>query len=172
MRYRTAFIVVLATLVTVSGVSACSEQTSPADSEDAVESTLTIEEANQRLEQHIQAAQAGLPAEAEYKLDSKYENSPCSDPSGQGAEGRVFASRTYEVLNLSTDRIPDYFSSMRNWWESHNFRVLTETPNKYLWVENKMDSFRMGFKSNDLGKIFIGGDSPCVWPSGTPASQE
>ncbi|MFD8495017.1 hypothetical protein [Amycolatopsis sp. NPDC059657] len=134
--------------------------------------TITIAEANQRVDGYIARAVKVLPPEAKLELHYQEQEGSCSDPTDHGPKNRVIASRSYKVLGLQQKAIPSYFDSLRSWWLANNFRVLDETPrNEFLWVENNADSFQMTLKANPAGGIFLLAGSPCVWRNGTPESQ-
>ncbi|SDY16209.1 hypothetical protein SAMN05421504_104713 [Amycolatopsis xylanica] len=132
--------------------------------------TITAEEANRLVEDYAMKVREALPPEAEYKLYASENRGSCTDPSDNGAQGRVLASRSYEVNGLPSDKIPSYFDALRTWWLNHGFHVLDNTPqNEFLWVENNADGFRMTFKASPGKKnLFLISTSPCVWPGGKP----
>ncbi|WP_410605995.1 hypothetical protein [Amycolatopsis sp. lyj-90] len=131
--------------------------------------TMTIKQANQRIEDHLSQVREALPAEARYQLTYSEERGPCLDPTDGGSAERVVANRSYEILGLPKENIPSYFTAVKAWAGNHDFRVLDNNPpNEYLWLESNSDSFRMALQSNHLGKLFLKGSSPCVWPDGTP----
>jgi len=137
-----------------------------------MQSTITIEQANQKVEDYSVQIRQALPAEAQYEISSSEKAGTCTDPSDNGPKSRVLASRTYKVLGLPKDKIPGYFDALRAWWQNHDFRVLDNTPpNEFLWVENNADGFRMTAKSNIGGELYLIATSPCVWPDGTPEPQ-
>ena len=131
---------------------------------------MTIEEANQHIEEHLRAVKSVLPRTARYEVQFHKKSMDCGrTETGSRSHGRVFASLEYQVLDLQPHRVPEYFSTIRKWWMTHGYRVLKDTPkNEYLWVENKEDGVRLSMQANDSGEIYIGADSPCVWPNGTP----
>ncbi|MDV6013736.1 hypothetical protein [Haloechinothrix sp. LS1_15] len=134
--------------------------------------TITLDEANDRLDDYIDRALAQLPDAAELTNPHHYHDRDCTDPDDHGPEGRKFASRDYEVVGLDPDEIPTYFDTLKTWWQNNNFRVLDNEPEyEFLWVENNDDSFRMTLKANQQGAMRIGASSPCVWPEGTPDPQ-
>jgi hypothetical protein len=131
--------------------------------------TITIEQANQKVEDYLTQIRAALPAEAQYKLTYAEERGPCLDPTDNGSTDRMVANRSYQVLDLPKENIPAYFDAVRAWSQSHNFRILDNNPpNEYLWLENNADAFRMAFKASPQGNLFLTASSPCVWPDGTP----
>ncbi|MEU3623393.1 hypothetical protein [Amycolatopsis coloradensis] len=134
--------------------------------------TMTIKQANQRVEDHLTRVREALPVEAHYELKRAEEQGPCLDPTDGGPNKRVVANRSYEVLGLPKENIPSYFTAVKAWAGTHDFRVLDNNPpNEYLWLENNTDSFRMAMQANDLGKLYLIASSPCVWPDGTPVPE-
>jgi hypothetical protein len=137
-----------------------------------MQSTITIDEANVRVEDYISRALKVLPAEVKPELSFEERSGECSDPTDNGPQGRVVAGRSYKLLGLQTAAIPSYFDTLRSWWQANNFRILSDTPkNEFLWVENNADSFQMTLKANSVGGIYLLAGSPCVWPNGTPEPQ-
>jgi hypothetical protein len=134
--------------------------------------TITIDEANVRVDDYISRALKVLPAQVQLEVNSQERKGECSDPTDNGPQGRVVAGRSYKLLGLQTAAIPTYFDTLRSWWLANNFRILGDTPkNEFLWVENNADSFQMTLKANFAGGIFLLAGSPCVWPNGTPEPQ-
>ncbi|MEU3621965.1 hypothetical protein BS329_01180 [Amycolatopsis coloradensis] len=137
-----------------------------------MKSTITEQQAYDKVENYIQGAFAALPAPAELKLFTR-NRSECTDPTDKGPQGRFEISATYEVVGLDSARFPEHFVAISKWWESHDFEVLTDSrPTiQYLFARNTGDAFDMSLKANDLGKFYVGATSPCVWPNGTPEPQ-
>lgn len=134
-----------------------------------MQSTITLDEANQKLDDYIERAFSQLPDDAELTNPHHYHDRRCDDPDDQGPEGRKHASRDYYISAIDSDRIPDYFDTLKAWWEENDFRVIgNERVNEFLWVENNEDSFRMTLKANPQGEMRLIASSPCVWPEGTP----
>jgi len=155
---------VAALLVGALTVTACG-----ADSGAGMQPTITIAEANTRVDDYIARAIKALPSQATLKLTLQELHGDCSDPTDNGPKNRVVANRSYQVLGLDPQEIPSYFGMLRAWWQANGFRVLDDKPaNEFLWVENNADSFQMTLKANAKGGIFLLAGSPCVWPNGTP----
>ncbi len=134
-----------------------------------MKSTITLQEANQRVGDYIQQVRTIFPSDTEIKLSSQFDKSDCSDPSDNGPAGRYFASRSYQVLGTPKETFSSHFESLREWGQRHNFRVLDNADQPdFLALESDVDGFRVSLKYNDLGEMYLGGSSPCVWPSGTP----
>jgi hypothetical protein len=137
-----------------------------------MQTTITINEANDRVDDYITRAMAELPPGATLEVNTYNRTEDCSDPTDNGPKGRVSAGRSYKILGLQVEAIPSYFDTLRAWWLANNFRILGDTPkNEFLWVENNADSFQMTLKANFAGGIFLLAGSPCVWPNGTPEPQ-
>lgn len=129
--------------------------------------TITLDEANRKLDAYIDKVLAQLPTGAGLKERLRIEEEACDDIAGD--EGKQHASRNYEVTGIDPAQIPTYFDTLRDWWEQHDFRVLDDQPkNEFLWVENNSDSFRMTLKAADGGRLILISASPCVWRNGTP----
>lgn len=139
-------------------------------SSDGPVNTITLQEANNRAEKYIQDAVASLQPPPRLEILSKFENSPCDDPSDHGPRGRVFVSRSYWLRDVPTERNGEVIDAVVKWWTTHDFVVTGDKrPGANLvLVENKTDSFRMSVEESPNGNLSIGTDSPCVWPNGTP----
>ncbi len=139
---------------------------------DGMKPTITIDEANAKVDDYISRAVKALPAEAKLELNFQERSGECTDPTDGGPKNRVVANRSYRVLGLRPEAFPSYFEALRSWWQANNFKVLDDKPlNEFLWVENADDGFQMTLKSNPSGGIFLLAGSPCVWPNGTPEPQ-
>ncbi|MFC9255900.1 hypothetical protein [Amycolatopsis thailandensis] len=133
--------------------------------------TISIQEANQRLESYIQQAKSALPASAVLVLRGQSKEAPCDDPSDNGPKGRVVADRGYQVTGLAAAGVSEYFSALRSWAQNNNYQVLQEKQNpQYLWLEKRDDGFRLALDSNESGELYLNGSTPCVWRDGTPGS--
>lgn len=139
-----------------------------------MQDTMTLDEANRRVEEYIRQALTALPRSAQLELQEKYEDLDCDDPTDSGPAGRRFASRSYQVTGLNAAEIPTYYNDLKAWWPQHGFKILKDDSRptrEYLWVEKGSDSFRMAFEANDLGQMYLIASSPCVWREGTPSPQ-
>ncbi|QFU93668.1 hypothetical protein [Amycolatopsis sp. YIM 10] len=132
-----------------------------------MDSTITLDEANRRLDAYIEQALAQLPAGAGLRERLRIEEEPCDDV--EGDRGKQQASRNYQVTGIDPVRIPSCFDTLRAWWLNNGFRVLDNNPaDEFLWVENDADGFRMTLKAADGGRLMLISSSPCVWREGTP----
>lgn len=134
-----------------------------------MQNTITLAEANRRVEEYVSRARTALPPDANLRLDYLEKAGSCSDPTDNGPRNRLTASRHYSIDGVQRDRIPSYFDALRRWWVEHNFRVLDNNPRyEFLWVEHNEDGFQMTLKSNPSGELYLISGSPCVWENGTP----
>ncbi|MFD9892820.1 hypothetical protein ACFWY9_26040 [Amycolatopsis sp. NPDC059027] len=134
--------------------------------------TMTEQQAQDRIEQYITAASSALPATAQRKLNWQ-NRSECADPTDKGPRGRFEVSTDYEIVGLDRTSFPAVFNAVVEWWNAHGFTVLTDNrpQDQYVFARNNTDAFDMSIKANDLGKLYLGATSTCVWPNGTPAPQ-
>jgi hypothetical protein len=131
--------------------------------------TITIEQAEQRVEEYFRKALAVLPAEARPE-PGLIQTTECDDPTDNGPKGRKIASVDYDIHGLRLEDYPTYVTDLEQWWHDHNFRVLDDERPTYqsIWVENNDDGFRMRVIASDGGRLSLIATSPCVWTNGTP----
>lgn len=134
--------------------------------------TLTKEEAATRAEKHIRHTVAALPVEPSLRLqdDSSIE---CQEPTDDGPRGRYEVGKTYWLDDLPAERNAEFVDILYEYWVDNGYRVLSDkrsSSDKYVWVENKEDSFRMSVQQSVKGDLSLGAASPCVWPDGAPPS--
>jgi hypothetical protein len=149
-------------LLVVLLVTSCGTET-------GMQNTITVEQAERRVEDYFRKALAVLPEQArpEVGLIDTYE---CDDPTDNGPTGRKIASVDYDILGLPPSEYSEYVARLERWWLDHDFRILDdERPKREsIWVENNEDGFRMRVTATDKGKLILIATSPCVWPDGTP----
>lgn len=134
--------------------------------------TITEAEARDRVEDYVRGAFSALPAPAGRELFSR-NRSECTDPTDHGPAGRFEISATYEVTGLEPDTFTAQFDAVVKWWQGHGFAVLTDRrpTDQYVFARNERDGFDMSLQANELGKLYLGATSPCVWPKGTPEAE-
>ncbi|WP_020662200.1 hypothetical protein [Amycolatopsis benzoatilytica] len=135
--------------------------------------TITETEARDQVEAYVRDAFAALPSSAARQLFSR-NRSECTDPTDNGPAGRFEISATYEVTGLKPDTFAAQFDAVLKWWQGHGFTVLTDRrpADQYVFARNERDGFDMSLQANELGKLYLGATSPCVWPGGTPEAAE
>jgi hypothetical protein len=138
---------------------------------DDVKTTITEEQAKQRVEDYVRQTLSALPAEARLEVLSAASSVSCDDPTDNGPKGRVTVGNTYWVRGLPKEGHTEFFDTVIAWWKQHNLTVLADRRPQVnlIRVENKQDGFRITFDENPAGDLTLGADSPCVWPNGTPA---
>lgn len=131
--------------------------------------TITEQQARDRVEKYIDDTLAVFPASTTKKLD-RANRSECTDPTDNGPGGRFEISSTYQLVGLDPASYPNLFDTIVQWWKTHGFTVLHDSrpTDQYVFARNDTDAFDMSLQANDLGKIYLGATSPCVWPNGTP----
>ncbi|GAA1212679.1 hypothetical protein LY12_003167 [Prauserella alba] len=132
--------------------------------------TLTIEQARDRAQQHIDRAVAALPVTPELTLhrDDELE---CTDPDDNGPAGRYQVGRTYWLDRIPTERSAEIVDTLHGHWTSGGFRVLADeraSDDRFVSVEHGEDAFRMSVQQSKDGSLSLGASSPCVWPDGEP----
>jgi hypothetical protein len=85
--------------------------------------TITQGEANAFAESYTRDAATSVVPAPRLELLSRFEDSPCDDPTDHGPRGRVFASRTYWLRDVPKERNPDVVNDLVRWWQAHNFRI-------------------------------------------------
>lgn len=141
------------------------------ETDSGMKNTITIQEANQRLDAYIQQATSALSASLELK--GRDTDQPCDDPTDNGQRGRLIAGRSYRLTDTKTNSTASYFAKFKTWSTNNNFHLLAEKHNpEYLWIEKRDDGFRLALQANDRGEIYLDGSSPCVWRNGTPEPQQ
>lgn len=138
----------------------------------AMKNTITQRQAIERTEEYVRQAVSTLLPTPQLDLLSRFEDSPCDDPTDNGPKGRVITSVRYWLNDTPVDRQADYVKALIRWWSEHDFAILTDNrPNDtYVLVENRRDGFRMAMQQTATGpkRLSLGASSPCVWPNGTP----
>jgi hypothetical protein len=131
--------------------------------------TITVDEAETRVEEYFRDALAVLPKQARPEAGLIH-TVECDDPDDNGPKGRKIASVDYQIHNLQPEKYSEYVADLERWWLDHNFQILDDERPGYesIWVENKDDGFRMRIQANKVGELYLGTTSPCVWPNGTP----
>ena len=131
--------------------------------------TMTKDQAMQRVDELVRDAIAVLPATARLEVISATAPQACDDPTDNGPKGRLFASNSYWIRDVPKEGNARYVADLRRWWSDHGFEVVTDAWEKaqVITLENAANGFRMSLGGPD-GDLNIGASSPCVWPNGTP----
>lgn len=138
----------------------------------AMQPTITRQQAIDRVEQLIQQTVAQLPPDARLDPLGRSSGSPCDDPTDGGPKGRVFVESTYWVKDLPRENYPQYLDTVERYWADRGYRLIRDTmhgPIDRSIVYSDAEGFRIVLETNDDGKaISVSSQSPCVWPNGAP----
>ncbi len=156
---------VIAMIASVATLSGCGNN----GEEAGMESTMTIREAVAQVDSYMEGARAALGQGTKFTQDFRKDNVECDNPDGPSAQ--VFATRKARVIHLSESQPEEIFDSIRKWWNKNNFRE-TDSEEDVLYAKNHSNGFRMSIETNPKGEYHMGFSSPCVWPNGTPESQD
>lgn len=136
--------------------------------------TLTIEQARQRAQRHIDSAVEALPVTPELTLQ-RDDELECTDPDDNGPRGRYQVGRTYWLDEIPAERNAEIVDTLHGHWTSGDFRVLADersADDRFVSVEHEGDAFRMSVQQSKDGSLSLGASSPCVWPDGHPPADE
>ncbi|MBP2476577.1 hypothetical protein JOF53_005449 [Crossiella equi] len=131
---------------------------------------MTRQQAVEQLDAHLLAALKVLPEGAAYK--KWYDDVVrCDLPSDSGPKGRVSAALDYEIQGLPMADFRVVFDKVVDYWTRNGYTVLADQrpSHWYVWVQSAPEEFRLALNGNDVGGLYLGGSSPCVWPKGTPS---
>lgn len=136
--------------------------------------TVTQEQADQRVEELIQAATAGVDPKLrlEREIDPPGDLMHCLDPSDGGSEERIQVSRKYWLRDLPADEKSNVARQILAHWKSQGYTIdraaglETGEPNIFGWT--KPNEFSFSVQTTSDGEMSIGTTSPCIWQSGTP----
>jgi hypothetical protein len=136
----------------------------------AMKPTITLADANKRVEDYTQQMLKAVFPEAHAELGFQEVDGDCSDPSDGGPPNRRSAARGYQITGIDPATYPAKFDAVQTWWKSNGFAVSTDKNNasgRLLGAETP-DGFGISVQSNDSGGLSITTGSPCVWRNGTP----
>lgn len=143
-----------------------------ADKEENMKNTLTTNEAVELLEEHIANTVSVLPEALHLEpIGPVIKGASCDDPTDDGPQDRVTASRRYWLDGLSIEDNETNVELIYQYWVNNDYVVLEDLrPEKiFVSVQHEEDNFRMSVRSNVEGYLSIGSSSPCFWPDGVPA---
>lgn len=162
-------LVCAATLLMMAAMTGCTFITSTGAD---MQETITQEEAEEKVTEHIDNAVAALPEEAELETRRGMKAGSCDDPTDGGSQDRVTVSERLWVRGLPVEDNEQNVEILHDHWMETGYRVLFDKrPEELsLSVEHEEDSFRMSIRTSDKGSLSLAASSPCVWPEGTPGS--
>lgn len=134
--------------------------------------TITQAEAERVVEDYVRQAAQALSADLRLEVIGS-STAPCTDPSDNGPQGRVFASNRYWIRGLPRERNEQSVQAFLQWSQQQGFAIQADewAKTKVITLEKETDGFRMAIQESSVGDLSIGASSPCVWPNGTPEPQ-
>jgi hypothetical protein len=133
------------------------------------ESTVTKEEAVQRVADRAQEAFRQLPPGATLKQTLHTPDLACND---QDRDGAVFVETTYQVMYPKGWPVDQTMATISAYWDSHGYKAVRDdrgdTTHPELVVEKEDDGFRIGYlishRANGTEDVYLRSSSPCFQP--------
>ena len=133
------------------------------------ESTVTKDEAVQRVADRAQEALRQLPAGATLKQTLHQPDLTCDD---QDRDGAIFVETNYQVVHPQGWPVDQSMATISAYWDSHGYKAVRDdrddTKNPELVVEKEEDGFRIGYlvsrRANGTTDVFLRSSSPCFQP--------
>jgi len=164
----------LVTALLVSGLlaltSACATNDAP-ENGNPMNPTMTLAQANTTVTEIAEQARQGVAPAVQFTNPSPKPDLPCTNPQdGRPSQERRQASVNYQLGSTApADAIAAYFNAMRTWLQANGFTIEQDKPdNTYIWSKRQQDGITLAFTSNQLGKVHLTVNSPCVYRNGTP----
>lgn len=134
----------------------------------AVESELTLAQAQRQLRDYITRTVSVLPSSARLEQFGGAANNPslCDESDGADPSGPRQANAWYQIKGLAVGQYSHYFDLVVAYWQSHGWVVGTDkrTDIRYYFVNAKQiaDGFGLAVNTNPANGFNIVGNSPCV----------
>jgi uncharacterized lipoprotein len=133
------------------------------------ESTVTKDEAVQRVADRAQEALRQLPAGATLKQTLHQPDLACDD---QDRDGAIFVETNYQVVHPQDWPVDQSMATISAYWDGHGYKAVRDdrddTKNPELVVEKEEDGFRIGYlishRANGSTDVFLRSSSPCFQP--------
>lgn len=134
--------------------------------DDVPETTITVAEADARLEHHIRQVAAALPTHRLEPLGRPL-TTLCGGVLGGVEDGRVTASRSYWLRDLPVEQGEATLDAAVAYWTAHGYEVFTRSRHQGIVSALAPDGTTgLSMQRNDnTGDVTIGADSLCVWGS-------
>ena len=137
--------------------------------------TMTATEAGWRIEYRIKDTVEQLRDTARLTDESGTDSLPCRWED-DGIDDRVFVERDYEIVGLDVaEHRDEYFDTVQRYWEKRGYRKTRYHRNDpyRVMVYTDPDGIRLVLQTDaDGNHLFLGGQSPCIWPHGTPPQRD
>ena len=137
--------------------------------ERAMQTTLTTQQAAQRVDEHITTAIGQVLPQPTLRAGLKSTMS-CDDPSDRGPAGRVTVEHRYTLPDLPRTANKAAFDTLAGYWTRLGYRILRDERDQRLpeLAAETDDGFAVILTTNVVGELAIVGSSPCIWPTGKP----
>ncbi|WP_431868223.1 hypothetical protein [Nocardiopsis eucommiae] len=147
-RWRVALAAAL-TLVTVG----CTPSTS-----------ITRDEAEERLQEHATAAADVLPDELELDTTRRINAPPCDT-----SEDQIWVSQSFWLDGLPVEDNEANVDALVRHWEDNGYEITTdERPQKLrVGASHSEDGFELRVRTSVQGDLSLRVSSPCIWPGGS-----
>ena len=136
--------------------------------------TITIDQATQQLDQHFRSATDAITAVIPgVTLQPEYDPlvGQCGPPHGTAPRGQEFVGYSNALRNLPTARNAEVYAAVEQFWAANGWTIYADRrPQLDSVYARSTDGYGMVIKtsSDETRMVFLSGNSPCVWPDGTP----
>jgi hypothetical protein len=136
------------------------------------ETTMTEDEAAEKVREHIDNTMTALPEEAQLEERRGTVVAACDDPTDGGSRDRVTVSETFWVRGLPVEDNEATVELLHEHWSSNGYQVFEDLrpEDVFLSVQHSEDAFGVTVQVAGDGSLVLSASSPCVWPEGTPDS--
>jgi hypothetical protein len=143
-----------------------------APGETGTETTITEDEAAQKVREHIDSAMAALPEAAKLEERRGTITAACDDPTDGGPKDRVTVSETFWVRGLPVEDNEANIELLHEHWVSNGYQVLEDLrpEDMFLSATHTEDAFGVTVQVAGDGSLALSASSPCIWPEGAPDS--
>lgn len=134
--------------------------------EDVPERTITVQEADQRVERHLREVTAAIPAQRLEPLSPPL-TTPCGGIIGGPDDGRVTASRSYWLRDIAPDQADAAVQAAIDYWTANGYQVSTRSRQQGIVRAAAPDgTTELVMQRTPKGDVTLVADSICVWPDG------
>lgn len=133
--------------------------------DDVPNTTITVQEADARVERHIREVAAALPG-ARLEPLSEPLKVPCGGIVGGPDNGMVYASRSYQFRGIAADQIDAAIDTAIGYWTANGYQVRTDARTQGYIQADAPDGTWLPLQNATEGYLTIAAYSICVWPDG------
>ena len=136
--------------------------------------TATIEQATAQLQQYFEAALDEITTaggDATLEPLGPPIIGQCGPPHGTAPRGQEFANNGYFLRGFPADRNPEVYAAVERFWATNGWTIYDDgrPANNSVYARSR-DKYEMVIRTSSDGSeiLSLAGNSPCVWPDGTP----